>query len=225
MLNSTHVLVEAMSRKLFTIGHSTHPLHYFQQMLVQHEITAICDVRSVPYSQYNPQFNRESLKESLRSIGIAYVFLGKELGARSDNPNCYVDGKVQYKVLAEEPLFKEGLRRLMKGMELYQVSLMCAERDPLTCHRTILICRELKSANVEINHVVADGSIESETEAERRLLALTGFVPDLLHSERDCLELAYEAQAKRIAYEVVARKDDWRVAKERGTLDLESGNP
>ena len=134
-----------MTNKLFTIGHSTHTVDQFLGLLKKHGITAVCDVRSMPYSQHNPQFNRESLKEVLNARGISYVFLGKELGARSDNPACYINGKVQYNYLAEEPAFREGLRRVKKGMQSFQVALMCAEKDPLTCHRTILVCRELKA--------------------------------------------------------------------------------
>jgi uncharacterized protein (DUF488 family) len=98
-----------MDRTLFTIGHSTHTLEHFLSLLTKHQIDAVCDVRSIPYSQRNPQFNRERLKKALGEAQIAYVFLGKELGARSDNPACYIEGKVQYNYLVDEPLFRHGL--------------------------------------------------------------------------------------------------------------------
>ena len=128
------------------------------------------------------------------------VFLGKELGARNDNPNCYVDGKVQYNYLTEEPLFRKGLERIRIGVSDFRIALMCAERDPLTCHRTILICRELKSPDLEINHILADGSLDSNDAAERRLVAMVGVVPDMFHSESECVEEAYDRQAQRIAF-------------------------
>lgn len=189
-----------MTDKLFTIGHSTHAVGYFIELLTKYRITAVCDVRSMPYSQHNPQFNRESLKEVLRAEGISYAFLGKELGARSDNPSCYINGKVQYNYLAEEPVFKEGLRRVKKGMQDFRVALMCAEKDPLTCHRTILICRELKADNIEIVHVLADGAQETHSDAEKRLMNMFGIAPDMFHDEAHCVEDAYNRQAERIAY-------------------------
>src|SRR3989304_3669807 len=82
--------------ELYTIGHSTHSIEEFVKLLTMHSITAVCDVRSTPYSQFTPQFNRELLQKELKIHNISYVFLGEELGARSDNPSCYVNGKVQY---------------------------------------------------------------------------------------------------------------------------------
>lgn len=189
-----------MRRTLFTVGHSTHPLEQFIALLKKHDVEAICDVRSVPYSQHNPQFNREPLKEQLRASGVAYVFLGKELGARSENPDCYINGKVQYNYLVDEPLFQHGIRRLRKGIETLRVALMCAERDPLTCHRTILICRELRGDNLSIEHILADGTIETHSAAERRLMSMLNIQPDMLNDELECREQAYERQANNIAY-------------------------
>jgi uncharacterized protein (DUF488 family) len=189
-----------MRKTIFTIGHSTHTLEYFLSLLTKHGIQAVGDVRSVPYSRRNPQFNREPLMQRLRAADIAYVFLGKELGARSDNPGCYIDGKVQYNYLAKEPAFLEGLGRIRKGIDGHRVALMCAERDPLTCHRTILVCRELRSPDLEIDHILADGAVETNGAAEIRLMSLLNLRPDMFHSERDCIEQAYEKQGSRIAY-------------------------
>jgi uncharacterized protein (DUF488 family) len=95
-----------MLQTVFTIGHSTHSETRFIDLLQLHHITAVCDVRSKPYSRRNPQFNREDLKETLDDNGIAYVFLGKELGARSQDAACHDGGKVQYERLAQTELFK-----------------------------------------------------------------------------------------------------------------------
>jgi uncharacterized protein (DUF488 family) len=189
-----------MGKTVFTIGHSTHTLEYFLSLLTKHGIQAVGDVRSVPYSRRNPQFSREPLMQRLRGVGIAYVFLGKELGARSDNPGCYIEGKVRYDYLAKEPAFLQGLERLRKGIESHRVALMCAEKDPLTCHRTILVCRELRSPDLEIAHILADGAVETNVAAEKRLMSLLNLRPDMFHSERDCIEQAYEKQGNRIAY-------------------------
>ena len=116
---------------LYSIGHSTHPFETFVGLLHMHGVTALVDVRSHPYSKHFPQFSKDALKDALQKSGITYVFLGKELGARSENPACYRQGKVQYELLAKEPLFAQGLDRLRQGMQNYQIALMCAEKDPL----------------------------------------------------------------------------------------------
>jgi len=139
---------------LYTIGHSTHSTEKFVELLSEHSITAVCDVRSSPYSKYNPQFNRETIQKDLKGYGISYVFLGKELGPRSDDPSCYKEGKVQYHKLAEADSFRHGLERIKKGMQSYRIALMCSEKDPVTCHRTILICRHLRPDEIEIRHIL-----------------------------------------------------------------------
>ena len=189
-----------MSNTVYTIGHSTHSAEHFIRLLFEHGITAVCDVRSTPYSRMNPQFNRETLKETLKSNGIAYVFLGQELGARSENPACYVDGKVQYSALADEPSFIEGLKRIKQGMERYVVALLCSEKDPLTCHRTILVCRALRDPAISILHISAEGELESQSVLEQRLLRTLGIKPDMFQNEGACIERAYDQQATRIAY-------------------------
>jgi uncharacterized protein (DUF488 family) len=198
-----------MQNTVFTIGHSTHPQEHFIGLLRQHRITALCDVRSKPYSRMNPQFNREELKEALLAQGIEYRFLGKELGARSDDPNCYENGKVQYDRLAETELFKYGLKRVLRGMrEEFRIALMCAEKEPLECHRTILVARHLVALGVTIEHILADGSLENHDAALTRLARMINLrEPDLVHSREQLLADAYRKQAERIAYEVVDPAD------------------
>ena len=124
---------------LFTVGHSTHNIETFLSLLTINGVTAIADVRSSPYSRFSPQFTREALKQSLRLANVAYTFLGKELGARSDNPACYRGGKVQYDLLAQQPAFADGIARVNEGMARYTIALMCAEKDPIECHRALLV--------------------------------------------------------------------------------------
>ena len=158
--------------ELYTIGHSTHSIDQFIALLAMHHISAICDVRSDPHSRYNPQFNRENLQPELKRHGIAYVFLGKELGPRSEDPGCYDNGKVRYDRLAQTNLFREGLKRVRQGMASYRIALMCSEKDPVTCHRTILVCRHLRADGVRIRHILEDGSIEENEAVIKRLMTL-----------------------------------------------------
>lgn len=189
-----------MSNKLYTIGHSTHTVEYFIALLKKHAITAVYDVRSTPYSKFNSQFNRESLRKDLKRNNIVYVFLGRELGARSENPGCYIGGKIQYNFLAEEPIFQQGINRLAQGMKQDSIALMCAEKDPIKCHRMILVCRRMRSIAEQINHILANGEIETNLEAENRLLSKLRIVPDMFKNQIECVEEAYDKQGQRIAY-------------------------
>lgn len=192
-----------MTTTLFTIGYSGRSLDEFIALLEQYKITALCDVRSMPYSSRNQQFNRESLQQNLKSRNIEYVFLGEELGARSKDPSSYVAGKALYNKIAELPLFKQGLARIKLGMEKnYVLALMCAEKDPLLCHRSILICRNLRGANIDIRHIIDNKSIETQSDLEQRLLKQLKIYPDLFKDTEpsDLVERAYEIQGDRIAY-------------------------
>ena len=186
--------------ELFTIGHSTHSVEGFLELLRMHRINAIADVRSSPYSRHTPQFNRELLQAFLKDQGIAYVFLGKELGARGGDPSSYLDGQVQFNLLAQTGLFKKGLDRLRKGASFHRITLLCAEKDPIRCHRMILVCRHLR-ADLMIQHIQEDGRLEQNDQAERRLMReLRIPESDLFASEQELIDRAYDLQGKRIAY-------------------------
>ena len=163
---------------IFTIGHSNHPIDTFIDMLKTAEIDAVADVRSVPYSKRHPQYRKDELAARLKGEGIAYVFLGKELGARPDDPNCYVDGRVVYERIAAPPAFDEGLRRVEEGASRLRIALMCAEREPLDCHRTLLVSRHLIRRGVSIRHILVDGALESGEAAEARLATAMGLEED-----------------------------------------------
>ena len=189
-----------METTLYTIGHSTHALAHVLTQLTQHGITAIADVRSMPYSRRHPQFNREPFQDALAQHHIAYVHLG-ELGARPTDPSCYAAGQVQYARLAATTAFQHGLARLQDGMQRYRIALLCAEKDPVTCHRTILICRALRAPALAIQHILADGRLEQHDASERRLVQLVdGTSVNRNQDARIRLERAYDLQAQRIAY-------------------------
>lgn len=190
-----------MSRSVLTVGHSTHPMAGFVALVQTHGVTAIADVRSAPYSRFNPQFNRDTISDALREHGIRYVFVGRELGARSEDPACYEDGRIQYTRLARTVLFQRGLDRVMQEASNYRMALMCAEKDPIDCHRTILVGRELLRRGVDVAHILADGRLEPHEETMGRLLTRLGMAePNLFFSRAELTEQAYDAQAARIAY-------------------------
>ena len=187
---------------MYTIGHSNHDIAAFIALLRQHAITAVCDVRSHPYSRYAPHYSREALKHALEAAGIAYIFHGKELGARSDNPACYKHGRVQYTRLAKEPLFLEGIDRVTEGMKRYRIALMCAEKDPIDCHRALLVSRQLFEKGIKVSHILADSSLENHEDLESRLLALCKLPEcDMFNSRKDFVAEAYVLQGERVAYQ------------------------
>lgn len=208
-MNSNGIMITT----LFTIGYSGRSLDKFIALLKQYKITALCDVRSVPYSTRNPQYNREHLQKDLKLRNIDYVFLGEEMGARSKDPSSYVAGKAVYSRIAESPSFKQGLERIKLGMEKnYILALMCAEKDPLSCHRSILICRNLRNANIDIRHIIDDKSTETQSDLEQRLVKQLKIYPDLFKDTEPSalVERAYEIQCDRIAY---VEKDGQRLVE------------
>ena len=188
-----------MEKILYTYGHSVHHFGYFLSLLSKNTISAVCDVRSTPYSRRHPQYNKEILSKSLKDEGIAYIFLGKELGAKHPDPECIVNGKVQFELIASRPEFTIGLQRIVEGMINYNVALLCAEEDPLTCHRTILVCRHLRNQLDSILHIRGDGSIETNETFEQRLVNVVGLEEDLFHTMTNIIEDAYTLQGQRIS--------------------------
>ena len=154
---------------IWTVGHSTHSLEVFFELLVAHSIKAICDIRTTPKSKWAPQFNIENLKNLLPQKDISYFYLGQSLGGRPENVEFYDNrGFCLYSKVAESSLFQVGLEKVVVASENVNLALMCAEEDPVTCHRHLLVGRVLGDSGRLINHIRADGTIENYTQVELR---------------------------------------------------------
>lgn len=189
------------SATILTIGHSSHVLAAFLSLLTMHGVTAVADIRSSPYSRFAPDFNREAFRSALLRGAIKYVFLGDELGGRSRIAQDYEAGRVSYKRMAEGHSFKRGLDRVISGSAQHRIALVCAERDPLDCHRTLLVARQLEKHGVAVAHIQPDGFLETNDAAMSRLLALQGMQEDGLFEHREQLiDRACELQERRVAY-------------------------
>ncbi|MGQ0628121.1 MAG: DUF488 domain-containing protein [Phycisphaerales bacterium] len=189
------------SLSVLTIGHSTHTVQIFVGLLRKHGVTALADVRSAPFSRFNPQFNKDALERDLKAQRIKYVFLGRELGARSVDPACYENGRVQYARIAQTAVFQSGLDRVMDGARKYRLALMCAEKEPLECHRTLLVARALVERGVAVEHILADGSLESHDGALTRLLELVGLPrQDLFRGRQQLIDEGLARQEERVAF-------------------------
>jgi uncharacterized protein (DUF488 family) len=170
-------------------------------MVGQYQVTAVADVRSIPISRFTPQFNQGLVERALHDADIKYVFMGKELGARTDDTTCYVDGRVQYGRLAQTPDFVRGIERLVRGAQSERIAVMCAEGEPLDCHRTVLIARVLTEHGVTVDHIHGDGRIETQTAAMERLMVRFGLgEADLFRTPAERLQEALSRQEHRIAY-------------------------
>ena len=189
---------------LFTIGHSNHALPDFLALLRQHAVGAVADVRSAPYSRFNPHFNREALQRELEAAGIGYVYLGRELGGRHDDPACYCDGSICYEAVAKTPRFHAGLGKLDDASgQHHSLALMCSEKEPLHCHRTLLVAQALALKGKEVAHIHADGDLEPHATAMDRLLDLFGLgaEDDLLAEPREArVALAIREQTARVGH-------------------------
>ena len=193
-------------QSVYTVGHSNHSLEALAELLLKHEINAVVDVRSVPYSRFNPQFNQDALSNALRDHRIAYVYLGAELGGRVDDVQCYEAGQIQFDRVARTRIFRRGFERLCTGARTYRLAVMCAEKEPLDCHRTLLVAPELERSGFRVVHIHGDGRTETNAEAMSRLLELHGlndrqgvlFGPT--KTRESLVAEGITLQAKRVAY-------------------------
>lgn len=195
---------------VLTIGHSNHSPAAFRALLQEHGVAAVADVRSAPYSRYAPHFNHDVLKDALERAGIAYLFLGGELGGRPADRSCYDDaGRVCYDRVAAADFFDDGLRRIIRQADDRRLALLCTEKEPLACHRTLLVARALTERGLAVKHIHANGNLESQAAAMDRLLALFHLPPngDLFRSREEIVADALTRQARRVAYTVERPED------------------
>ena len=186
---------------VLTLGHSNHAWTEFVALLQANEVACLIDVRSMPASRRYPQFNRAEMERGLKDASIAYRFLGDRLGGRPKDTVCYAGGAVDYARVAATRAFQGGLDEAADLARARRCCLMCAERDPLDCHRAILVARHLAPKGFSISHVHGDGRLETQGEFERRLVAADE-APLLagVEDSRALLPLAYNRRGRRMAF-------------------------
>ena len=188
----------------------------FVSLLQKHRVHEVVDIRSSPYSRYTAHFNSDVIGEALDQIGIRYVFLGGALGGRPMDPYCYdTDGRVRYDRIANTDLFDDSIRDLTRGADERRIALMCTEKDPLDCHRTLLVAPSLVASKINVEHILADGSLENHDAAMDRLMDSFRLPPngDLFRPRAEVIEEALSRQAKRVGHVFkvhVTSEDHWR---------------
>jgi uncharacterized protein (DUF488 family) len=193
---------------LFTVGHSILEFENFAALLKDHGVELVVDVRSTPQSARLPHFSLPAFENLLRAEHFEYLFLGEELGGRPDDADAYrPDGLVNYHARRKSYAFQAGLSRLCKELEGWSVAMMCAEEDPLECHRFLMVGPELIKLGVVPIHIRKGSRIETQEAAENRLLADTGFEAVAANTlfpgaRTEALEDAYRLQAEKFAFRV-----------------------
>jgi len=186
-----HAMAESLV--VFTIGHSNHSPNHFLDLLRCHQIQAVVDIRSVPFSRYAPHFNSPALQLLLQQCDIQYVFAGEVLGGRPSDPMFYKTGAipegkadflsiVDYPAIAQQPWFQRGVQRLVDIASTRATAIMCSEENPLRCHRHHLIENSLRDRDAKVVHIRRDGTLEiigpedtEPAEVPPPQLALAGF--------------------------------------------------
>jgi len=203
--------------KIYTVGHSSHKLEYFLLLLKSHGVNCLVDVRSTPYSKYTPQFNMDGLKIFLNSNGIYYIFMGKEFGARREDRSLYtLEGYLDFEKVTETSLFDSGIERIKAGIEKdFNIALMCTEKDPIDCHRNILVAREFHKRNYKVNNILENGKIQTQEYIEKRLLDMyfpnrmqqTMFDIGETKSDIELVDQVYRLRNKDIGYSIIEEKE------------------
>ena len=196
---------------IYTIGHSTHPIEYFLELLAHYQVNRVVDVRSMPASRFNPQYNKKSLEASLRTSGIEYQHFGEAFGARQTDPLLLDDeGRVDFEKIRRTEKFQNAIGRLREGIqEGYTIVLMCSEAEPLSCHRFVMISVALN--DFEVRHILKDKSLVSQQLLEARMLNIfskkmppTLFEDSIEDSEK--LARAYRIMNREVAYTPMAHQ-------------------
>ena len=193
---------------IYTIGHSTHQIDYFLELLREYRINCLVDVRSVAASAYNPQYNQEPLKNILKKNNIYYLPFAEEFGARQTDPDLLdKEGKLDFEKVRKGRLFKSGLDRMWQGVDKgYVIAIMCSESEPLDCHRFSMVSVGLVKDGFEVKHILKDKTIKTNSELEdalikkyeKKLPQKDLFNPDISNEEQ--LKEAYRLKNKEIGY-------------------------
>lgn len=155
---------------IYTIGYGAREINELVAVLRSFNIAYLIDIRSKPYSSFKPDFSKQALASHLEQAGIRYVFMGDTLGGQPDTPDCYVDGKVDYEKVAQQPFYQTGIGRIVEAFRQQQlVVLMCSEGRPEQCHRTKLIGRTLAKEGVALAHIDENDQLISQEDVLLRL--------------------------------------------------------
>lgn len=193
---------------IYTVGHSTHPIGVFLDLLKTYSVNCVIDVRSIAASSYNPQYNKEPLSNFLKVNGITYLHFAEEFGARHTDPDLLdEEGKVNFELVRKSWNFKTGVEKIWEGIDKgFTIALMCSESEPFDCHRFSMVSIALEKDGFDVKHILKDKTIKTNAELEKQLLKKYEKKipqPDMFQPNitlDDQLKAAYRLRNKEIAY-------------------------
>ena len=196
-----------MSKIIYTIGYSGFSINAFIDTLKRHGIRLVIDVRSSPYSSFYPDYNMDTLKATLLKNGIYYRNYADEFGARQNNKALYAEGYLDFNLHCQSEAFIKGVTKLIDSLaQGYTFALMCAEKEPIRCHRTIMVSRRFFEKGYTIIHILPNGAYTTQQDIEQKLL--DKFFPDRdqttffnePQSDNQLIPQAYKLQNAEIGY-------------------------
>ena len=197
-----------MVNTVYTIGYSGFSIDDFVTTLKKHNISLVVDVRSSPFSSYFPQYNRDSLEIFLKMHGIYYRSYPSEFGARQNDRKYYCkEGYLDFEVFSRSEPFLKGISKLCNSMEQnYTFTLLCAEKDPICCHRTILVARAFFERGYNVVHLLTNGKTITQQEINKQLIEkyypnrdqMTFF--ETVQDDDTLLKIAYKKQNAEIGH-------------------------
>lgn len=199
--------------EVYAIGHSNYSFEKFMSMINKYKINCVVDIRAIPYSKYNVQYNKEYFQESLRKIGVTYIYMADEFGAKRISKDSYNnDGYADFKKVIHEDIFKSGVDRLKKGCKMgYKIVIVGAMQDPIRCPRAILIGRELINYGFDIKYIMHEGDLKTQKDMEdllldkyfpsRNQLTIDNLLGKALTRE-EMIEEGYKLANKEIGYRI-----------------------
>ncbi len=208
--------VTFVTKVLYTIGYSCFKIEEFIKVLKKYSINCVIDVRSNPNSKFHTDYNKDYLEGVLTNNGIYYRNYAKEFGARQEDTKYFTDGYLDFDKFTKSEIFLSGVDKLIKSMEKnYTFVLMCAEKDPATCHRNIMIAKEFKKRGYQVNNIWDNGEIETQDDVEKRLINC--YFPDRNQlslfgeqlTEEEMIEQAYCFRNKEIGFKFDDKKETW----------------
>lgn len=199
--------------EIFTIGHSNYKVEKLIDMLRYYNINCVVDIRGTPYSKYNVQYNKETIRDTLIKEGFVYIYMAKEFAAKRENKVSYnKEGYSDFEKVIYEEEFKNGIERLKNGCKKgYRIALLGAMQDPIRCHRSILVGRELVQHGFNVKHILDDYSIAYQDDIEKSLLdkyfedrnqITIDYMLGTDKNEKEMIEESYRLANKEIGYRI-----------------------
>ena len=199
--------------EIYTIGHSNYTVERLIDMLKHYNINCVVDIRGTPYSKYNIQFDKETIRYTLSKAGFIYIYMAKELAAKRINKQSYnEEGYSDFEKVIKENEFIEGIERLKNGCNKgYKIALLGAMQEPIRCHRSILVGRALRENGFNVKHILDDYSIASQDDIEKSILEkyfenrnqiTIDFLLGTDKSEGEMIKEAYRLANKEIGYRI-----------------------